>query len=297
VFDYNPEEGPARCPHQDCGWSFGQQAGTVEAEPEVTEVFEPESENLALSTVESNTPAEQYTHRNLARPEHHSPLTGTVRCPSCSTRVPESAVVCPVCAVDLDRELGRQEGVRAVFDVSGDIIFTPKMVAFLFVVTLGAFLAFTWIISGKNSGDDYVPLTLNAGNMTEQPGGEHVKGLQGVEFARIKREFLDARATDLRLDVLRDQFNGERVIWNGMVTGVERDGQAYRVEVVMGDPDSHGYVTLRALNHGANVSRIANLRRGDQVMFSGSIDQMHTGGAYDPLDFFRIELVNVLLLN
>jgi len=197
----------------------------------------------------------------------------------------------------MDQEFSRQEGIRAMFDVSGDITFTPKMVALLFVATLAAFLAFTWIISGNKNQDEFVPIALSGVAADDGTVAGHVRSLQGTEFEQLKKEFLDTRTTDLRRDVLREKFSGERVIWNGVVTSVERDDLAYRVEVVMGDPDSHGYVSLNALSHDSNERLIANLRRGEQVTFSGTIDKFHTGGAYDPMDFFRVELVNGLLLN
>ncbi|MBW7996571.1 MAG: hypothetical protein FVQ81_08405 [Candidatus Glassbacteria bacterium] len=63
---------------------------------------------------------------------------------------------------------------------------------------------------------------------------------------------------------MREQFGGERVIWSGLVTSVEQEGDGYRMEVVMDDPDSHGQVSLNALRHGANENRVLQLRRGDQ---------------------------------
>ena len=170
------------------------------------------------------------------------------------------------------------------------------MVVVLFVSTLAAFLAFTWIISGRGRNETIAPIVLTA------PGQgaaamEHVRGLQGVEFAQLRREFLDPGLTDARREALEKQFKGQRVIWNGVVTGVEKTGDAYRIDIAMGEPDSHGFVSLDALPHEANEHRLLELRRGDQVMFSGSIEAFHKGGAYDPLDFFRIELDNGLLLN
>jgi hypothetical protein len=196
----------------------------------------------------------------------------------------------------VDQALSRQEGVRAVFDVSGDITFTPRMVVVLFISTLAAFLAFTWIISGRSGLEETAPLVLTAPQQGAAADG-HVSSLQGVEFARLKREFLDPRLTELRSNALKDEFTGQRVIWNGVVTSVDQSGNNYRIEIAMGEPDSHGYVTLEALQHEANQQRVLELRRGDEVMFSGTIRAFHSGGAYDPLDFFRIELHNGLLLN
>lgn len=255
------------------------------------------SSDTAAVTPTPHTPAPLYTKRSVVSHDSDNPLVGTLRCPSCRNRVPDSVVICPVCGADIDMELSSLQGVRAIFDVTGDITFTPKMVALLFVATLAAFLAFTWIISGSRNSEEFVPITLGGTVASDGAGGDHVSSLQGTEFVQLKKEFLDARTTDLRRDVLRERFSGERVIWNGIVTSVERDGEEFRVEVVMGDPDSHGYVSIHALSHEANERRIADLRRGEQVMFSGTIEQFHTGGAFDPMDFFRVELAKGLLLN
>ncbi len=307
LFDYDPASGPARCTHVDCGWAFQQQGEDTAASPPVLRQAEVEppaveqAEELPTETLAEtppeHTPAPRYTGQSVVSHQRDNPVVGTMRCPSCRALVPDDAIICPACGTDMDREFGRQEGVRAMFDVSGDITFTPKMVALLFVATLAAFLAFTWIISGNKSQDEFVPIALSGTAAAGVGGSGHVSSLQGTDFSQLKKEFLDTRTTDLRRDVLREKFSGERVIWNGIVTSVERDGQAFRVEVVMGEPDSHGYVSLNALKHDANERLIADLRRGEQVMFTGTIEQFHTGGAYDPMDFFRVELVNGLLLN
>ncbi len=300
LFDYDPASGPARCTYEDCGWAFRreEQAPPLPAAPVVAVTVQDQAPAESLDIIPPpHLPAPQYTGRSIKNHDRYNPVVGTMRCPSCRKRIPDDAVICPRCGIDTDREFGRQEGVRAMFDVYGDITFTPKMVALLFVATLAAFLTFTWIISRNGNQDEFVPITLSGAAAGDGSGGGHLRSLQGTEFAQLKREFLDARTTDLRRDVLREKFTGERVIWNGIVTGVERDGQDYMVSVVMDDPDSHGYVSLRASSHEANERRIANLRRGEQVMFSGTIEQFRTGGAYDPLDFFRVELINGLLLN
>jgi hypothetical protein len=294
MFEFDPATGPARCTYEDCGWEFKRPAAqpaaetAVDTQPEVVPVTE-------LTVREATELVQSPRHSQVQRRPVSAPVH-TMRCPACRSMIPDDSVTCPVCEVHLDEALSRQEGVRAVFDVSGDITFTPRMVIVLFISTLAAFLAFTWIISGKNKHEDLAPIVLTAPNAGEA-AGEHVKGLQGVEFAQLKHEFLDSRLTDVRKQALVKQFTGERVIWNGMVTSVEQEGEKTRIEVVMGDPDDHGYVTIQALPHEANENKILQLRRGDKVMFSGAIQTFHNGGAYDPLDFFRIELNNGLLLN
>ena len=295
LFEYDPEAGPARCTYEDCGWEFKRSEERAEPKSEI-ETIAPETETVSLSVESPSTAVAVKTgHQELERRRQSAPVH-TIRCPACRSMIPDDSVTCPVCDIHLDEAFSRQDGVRAVFDVSGDITFTPKMVAILFIATLGAFLAFTWIISGRGKDDNIAPIVLTSPAQSAA-AGEHVSSLQGVEFAQLKKEFLDPRLTDVRREALTREFTGERVIWNGVVTSVEPNGQAYRIEVMMGEPDTHGFVTVDALNHEANERRVLELRRGDEIMFSGSIRAFHKGGAYDPLDFFRIELANGLLLN
>jgi len=301
LFDYEPSAGPAKCPHEDCGWEYGvgpkkeavrPESGGEASEAVTVELAGPPAlirdESLPIASGKS-LPARQNPLRNL-------PPAGTVRCPSCRNIIPDSAVRCPACDLDLEAAFGEKEGVRAVFDVSGDITFTPRMVALLFVATLAAFLAFTWIISHRNRGPDFVPLVLTNESGQEAGGAGFEKSLQGVSFAQIKQEFLDARTTDLRREVLQKKITGQRVIWSGIIKTVSPAQSGYRLEIVMEDVHSNSFVSLSAISNPSNDRLIANISRGQKVMFSGRIAGFDTGGSTAAFDYFLIRLDDGLLL-
>ncbi|HLA39335.1 MAG TPA: hypothetical protein VJ417_05020 [Candidatus Glassbacteria bacterium] len=300
LFDYDPSAGPAKCPHEDCGWEYGQEekeltglAGAVHSRALPAMIEPAPSPALAgdrplPQAVANRLPAGRILRRSTAP-------TGTVRCPACRSIVPETAAVCPECNADLEAAFGEKEGVRAVFDVSGDITFTPRMVAILFATTLAAFLAFTWIISNRGSEQKFVPLLLTT-DSGQAASSQADKSLQGVTFSQLKKEFLDARSTDLRRDVLRQKFIGQRVIWSGTVKSVSAVQDGFNLEIIMEDVQANSFVSLAAISHPSNNRLIANLSRGQTVLFSGRIAAFDTGGPASAFDYFLIRLEDGIIL-
>jgi len=298
-FDYDPDSGPARCPHEGCGWVFENSSGKEPAESPVgadQQVDEPETLSVLPVKPDSiSLPGRTGAGFPASRERPlESPQINLVRCPGCSTPVPDDTLRCHVCGTNIQKAFGESSGVRAVFDVSGDITFTPTMVVFLFIATLGAFLAFTWILSNKDRGPGHVPLVVSD---TGAVGSEKFnRALQGVSFLQLKNEFLDPTITSLRKDVITDKFTGQRVIWSGLVKKVTAGEKNYQLEIVMEGPRSDSFVTLQALKMPNNDRMIANISRGQTVLFSGKIAAFDTGGPASAYHYFRIVLQDGIIL-
>jgi hypothetical protein len=298
-FDYDPGSGPARCPYEGCGWVFENKA----EKPSTALEIGPEQQVKGAETL-SVSPAPpdsgsmpEFTGRGLPahrqRPAAESRIN-TVRCPGCSSPVPDTELRCHVCGTNLEKAFGELRGLRAVFDVSGDITFTPTMVVFLFLATLGAFLTFTWILSNKDRGSDYVPLVLS--DTAHGQTGKFNRALQGISFLQLKNELLDPRNTDLRKEMIAEKFIGQRVIWSGLLKKVSAGEYSYQLEIVMEGPQSDSFVTLQALKMPNNDRMVANISRGQSVLFSGKISAFDTGGATSAYDYFRIVLQDGIIL-
>lgn len=219
------------------------------------------------------------------------PKVSFVRCPYCTARIPEYLESCPACGADLLSGHQQQRGLRALFHLSGDLTFTPKMVVFLFVATLAAFLTFTWLLSGRRPEDDRVArLDLMAGS------GEFENQSRGVEFSRLKKEFLDPASTGFRKDAVRQEFLGKRVIWTGLVKEIRSAEGQTRVDLVMEQPESRSFVTMLALPIEKNRRLITELGRGQRVLFSGKIQDFDTGGSTEAFDYFRVVLNDGIIL-
>ena len=300
-FDYDPGSGPARCPYEGCGWVFENKAekskstNTPEIAPE-PQVEEAETPGVSPASPDSGSMPDR-TGRGL--PVHRQrpaaePRINTIRCPGCSSRVPDTELRCHVCGTNLEEAYGELRGLRAVFDVSGDIIFTPTMVVFLFLATLGAFLTFTWILSNKDRGSSYDPLVLS--DTAHGQTGKFNRALQGVSFLQLKNELLDPRNTDLRKEMIAEKFVGQRVIWSGLLKKASAGEYSYQLEIVMEGPQSDSFVTLHALKMPNNDKMIADISRGQSVLFSGKISAFDTGGATSTYDYFRIVLQDGIIL-
>ncbi|OGF98759.1 MAG: hypothetical protein A3F83_11020 [Candidatus Glassbacteria bacterium RIFCSPLOWO2_12_FULL_58_11] len=296
-FDFDPAAGPARCPHEGCGWSFAEQAA-----PDSLPVRQAEKPALEFSPASTILPARNRTGKPPSLAGERLPaerakddsgtFTATIRCPGCRTRIPDNLNFCPACGTDLADAFSKSQGIRAVFDVSGDITFTPKMVVFLIVVALASFLTFTWIISNRGK-EEYTPLVISDPEIKE--GGVN-RPLQGVTFAELRQEFQDPKNTDLRKDVLLHKFVGQRVIWPGIVKSVTADNNAYRLDLIMEGLNSRSFVTLQALKLPNNEKMVANLVRGQNILFSGKITGFDTGGPAETFDYFRIQLGEGIIL-
>ncbi|HUU30170.1 MAG TPA: hypothetical protein VM123_20390 [archaeon] len=297
-FEYDPAGGPAHCPYDDCGWSFQGQADQksppVEAQPELLDgkwVSTGTQQIVkgggkALVGPDRSVPSDSYLPSG-------PPQVNYIRCPGCRTLLLDDSDSCPVCGLNLHKAFREREGIRAIFDLSGDITFTPRMVAFLFLATLAAILTFTWILSSKGKTDDYSRLEIS---QIGEGSGRVDNSLQGISFSQLKNEFLDPKNTDLRKDVLQKKSIGQRVIWSGLVKKVSAQDKSYQVDIVMEDPDSRSFVTLDVLRIPNNEKMIVNISRGQTILFSGKIDRFDTGGATDAFDYFRIMLKDGIIL-
>ena len=297
-FDYEPADGPARCPHEGCGWSFAGQGA-----PDLSPVRKAESPAIEYSPTSTSLPELSRSGKPPAVSGERLPagrikgdsqsFTGTIHCPGCRARVPDNLNFCPACGTDLAYAFSTAKGIRAIFDVSGDITFTPKMVIFLIVAALASFLTFTWIISNRGKTESYAPLVISDPEVKE--GGMN-RPLQGVTFAELRQEFQDPKNTDLRKEVLVRKFVGQRVIWPGIVKSVSADNNAYRLDLIMEGLNSRSFVTLQALKLPNNEKMIANLTRGQNILFSGKITGFDTGGPAETFDYFRIQLGDGIIL-
>jgi len=64
----------------------------------------------------------------------------------------------------------------------------------------------------------------------------------------------------------------------------------------MEGPQSDSFVTLQALKMPNNDRMVANISRGQSVLFSGKISAFDTGGATSAYDYFRIVLQDGIIL-
>lgn len=298
-FEYDTASGAARCPYEGCGWVF--QNNAVKSHPEFQAGSDQQVQEAEISRLPPDSPGSgsmpDRTGRGL--PAHREKPSAElqinfIRCPGCSTHVPDTAVKCHVCGTELDKALGKKEGLRAVFDVSGDITFTPAIAVFLFLATLIAFLTFTWILSNRDRGSNYVPLVITDTASTQ--AGKFNRALQGVSFLQLKNEFLDPRNMDLRKELIAKKFIGQRVIWSGLVKKVSAGENSYQLEIVMEEPQSQSFVTLQALKIPSNDKMVANISRGQSALFSGKISAFDTGGPTSAYDYFRIVLQDGIIL-
>jgi len=298
-FDYDPANGPARCPYEGCGWAFENKNEKSQT------AFQARSDQPAQGTetpgalpdLPDGGSVPDRTGRGFpAQYERRAaePRINTIRCPGCRTSVPDSALLCHVCGANLEKAYRDSGGVKAIFEVSGDITFTPTMVVFLFLAALGAFLTFTWILSNRDRGSGYVPLVLS--DTVSGRTGKFNRALQGVSFLQLKNEFLDPGNTDLRKEVIAGKFIGQRVIWYGLVKKVTAGENSYQLEIVMEGPQSDSFVTLHALKMPGNDKMVANISRGQSVLFSGKISSFDTGGPTSAYDYFRIVLQEGFIL-
>ena len=192
-FEYDPSSGPARCPYEDCSWSVQQSAGTK---------LESRDKQPVGRSVELSNDTETIYRELTGKPVPHGETSPDVL--RRSGAVP--------CGADLLSAYHESRGLRALFDVSGDITFTPKIVVFLFVFTLAAFLTFTWLLTSRRPVDDSTA-RLNLLSSSAEFKGK----VQGVTFSQLKKEFLDPTATGFRKDAVREQYLDTRVIWTGLV--------------------------------------------------------------------------------
>jgi len=294
-FDYDPSSGLARCPYEDCDWDLDPLAETGAESPESLPEIHTHKSELTLDTSAAE-PAGELVPQGETLPAVSQqpgalPKVQYIHCPVCTARIPDNVDICPACGADLLAAFQQHKGLRALFHVSGDITFSPRMVAFLFVFTLAAFLTFTWLLTGRRQADD----SLARLSLVDGPG-EFEGQVQGVTFSQLKSEFLDPTSTDFRKDAVRQKFLGKRVIWNGLVREVrDRDGRPL-VDLVMEGPDSRSFVTLQTLENEKNRQMMTQLSRGQKVMFSGKIDKFDTGGATDAFDYFRVILAEGIIL-
>lgn len=183
------------------------------------------------------------------------------------------------------------EGLRAAFDISGSVVFTPRLIALMLVAVLSAILVFTWMVTSR-PGAGIEGRGLSALERSASAGAT----LQGMSFVELKRDFLDPAATDFRRDVVREKALGQRVIWSGLVKSVNSSGSLRSLDVVMEGADSRSFTTLEVLDLPNNVRLLGELSRGSRVLFSGKISGFDTGGPNDAYDFFRVELSEGILL-
>ncbi len=294
-FEYDPSSGPASCPYEDCNWSAQRSAGTkLESRDK-----QPVGRSVELSN-DTETFDRELTGKLVPQGEtspavlHHSksvPRVRYIRCPVCTARIPEYLDACPACGADLLSAYHESRGLRALFDISGDITFTPKIVVFLFVVTLAAFLTFTWLLTSRKPVDD--PM---AGLSLLSTSAEFEGKVQGVTFSRLKKEFLDPTNTGFRKEAVREQYLGKRVIWSGLVKEVRNRDDLIQVDLVMEQPDSRSFVTVETLAIEKNKKLITEISRGQKILFSGKIQEFDTGGATDAFDYFRVVLKEGIIL-
>ena len=294
-FEYDPSSGPARCPYEDCSWSVQQSAGTkLESRDK-----QPVDRSVELSN-DTETIYRELTGKpvppgetlpDVLRRSESVPRVRYIRCPVCTARIPENLDACPACGADLLSAYHESRGLRALFDVSGDITFTPKIVVFLFVFTLAAFLTFTWLLTSRRPVDDSTA-RLNLLSSSAEFKGK----VQGVTFSQLKKEFLDPTATGFRKDAVREQYLDTRVIWTGLVREIRNRDDLIQVDLVMEQPDSRSFATLQTLAIEKNRKLLAEITRGQKILFSGKIQEFDTGGANDAFDYFRVVLKDGIIL-
>jgi len=298
-FNYDPAGGPAQCPYEGCGWSY--QGRTSPEKPAVLDVVaEPESFQEFTGAAEEkfddsgkSLVLQEGRFLSPGYPPSGVPQVNYIRCSNCRMPLPDDTESCPVCGLELGKAFREREGVRAIFDVSGDITFTPKMVAFLFLATLAAFLTFVWILSRKDRIDNFPPLATVE---EAKQSGDLNSALQGIPFAEMKKELLDPRNTDVRKDALKEKFIGQRVIWSGLVKKVSAENNHYHVDIVMEGEASRSFVTLNVLKIPTNEKMIVDIERGQTILFSGKINQFDFGGSTDSFDYFRVVLDDGIIL-
>ncbi|MFC1537503.1 hypothetical protein ACFL4P_01605 [Gemmatimonadota bacterium] len=274
-FEYEPSSGPAHCPHEDCDWS-------VEPSPAPENVVEKPAGTLAPA---AETSPEILEHSGAV------PKVSYIHCPHCTARIPDYEDICPACGADLLSDRYDPHGLRALFHVTGDITFTPKMVVFLFVVTLAAILTFTWLLTGRRVEDG------NLARLDLMTGSVGFEGqIQGVAFAQLKNELLDPTGTGFRKDAVSQKFLGKRVIWSGLVREVSSKGGQPVVDLVMEQLESRSFVTLHTLVIAKNTKLIGEMTRGQKVLFSGKIADFDIGGATDAFNYFRVVLKDGIIL-
>ncbi|MCE5272710.1 hypothetical protein LLH00_15625 [bacterium] len=291
-FDFDPGQGPARCPYEGCGWSFGRQSATApvaDAEPSLA--VEPvQIQSGGLSLIETSpAPVTQLpaTVGGTAL-QKRKPLRA---CPACGTETRLGALYCPACGFSLQDPAREGRGLRAVFDISGDITFSPLMIVLLVVCVLSAFLVFTWLITGRSQRRGG-PADMAAAAQQVTAGA----AVQGVPYLELKRAFLDPAVTEFSRESIRKKYLGERVIWSGLVKAVSDESGQHRLDLVMEGPESRSYVTLQVLDLPNNMKMLEDLSRGSPALVSGKIAGFDTGGPNDAFDYFRVVLKEGIIL-
>ena len=311
MFEFDPSVGPGPCPEHDPACPLdklrpeaaGVAQAAVQSDSEVAAVSSEGADNQSNAIPSS---AGQLVRKQTSAPVHnahqlthkdsygHTPRVTFIRCPNCTARVPDGSETCPACGFDLETHWkdSSSKGIRAIFDVSGDVTFTPWMIVVLFTITLGAFLTFTYILTHNAERKD--PF---AQMKTISQGAQFDGGVQGRSFSQIKVEFLDPTNTEFREDTLREKYIGQRVIWNGLLKEVRKDeGGDGEVDVVMEDAKSSSFVTLKLLELDKNNELLGQLSRGQYLMFSGRIDDFDTGGSTSGFNYFRVLLRDGIIL-
>ena len=311
MFEFDQSDGPEPCPENDPDCPLDKlrpetAVAAHDAAKRNSTVNEAHSSGAKSGRKSSSPDAHQLARRQNRTPVHNDhqlthktsygavPRITFIRCPNCTARVPEDTEICPACGFDLDVHWkdSSSRGIRAVFDVSGDVTFTPWMIVILFTITLGAFLTFTYILSHNAERKD--PFEQMK---TISAGGQFDGGVQGRSFAQIKTEFLDPTNTEFRVDALREKYIGQRVIWNGLLKEVRKaEGESGEVDIVMEDAKSSSFVTLSLLGIEKNNEILSQLSRGQYLMFSGRIDNFDTGGPTSGFNYFRVLLRDGIIL-
>jgi len=288
-FEFDPGQGPAKCPHPDCGWSFGRETPVApSAGAETSLSSEPvQIQSGGLSLVESQAVALPAPLGGRAL-QKRKPLRA---CPACAAEVRLEALYCPACGFSLQDPAREGRGLRAVFDILGDMTFSPVMIFLLVVCVLSAFLVFTWMITGRGQ--------RQAGPADLASTGQTADGdaaVQGVAFLELKKTFLDPAVTDFSREAVQKKYTNERVIWSGLVKRVSREGAMHRLDLVMEGPESRSFVTLQVLDLPNNMKMLEELTRGSPALVSGRIAGFDTGGPNDSYDYFRVILKDGIIL-
>ena len=81
-----------------------------------------------------------------------------------------------------------------------------------------------------------------------------------------------------------------------MVREIRNRDDLIQVDLVMEQPDSRSFATLQTLAIEKNRKLIAEITRGQKILFSGKIQEFDTGGANDAFDYFRVVLKDGIIL-
>lgn len=212
-------------------------------------------------------------------------------CPACGAEVRLEALYCPACGFSMQDPAREGRGLRAVFDISGDITFSPVMIFLLVICVLSAFLVFTWLITGRGQRQagpaDFASIGQKAAEGT---------AVQGVPYLELKKAFLDPSVTDFSREAVKKKYTNERVIWNGLVKSVSSEGAMHRLDLVMEGLESRSFVTLQVLDLPNNMKMLEEITRGSPALVSGRIAGFDTGGPNDSYDYFRVILKDGIIL-